>query len=88
MEHSHTHCVSQPALLHSRTPSDWESTTIPHRHPFKASGICLGIRFRLERPVSSEGLSSIAKLPFVAITASLTMQVLEIVANGDPGTVC
>ena len=66
------HCVSQPSLLHLRTLSDWESTTIPHRHPFKASSICLGICFCLECLVSSEGLSSTAKLLFVAITASLT----------------
>ena len=62
MEHSITHCVSQPSLLHLRTLSVWESTTIPHRHPFKASGICLGIHFCLGCLVSSEGLSSTASI--------------------------
>ena len=77
MQHSLTHCVSQPSLLHSRTPSDWESITILHKHPFKASGICLAIHFHLEWLVLSQGLSSTAKLPFVAIMAALTIQALE-----------
>ena len=80
MEYFLTHCVSQP--------SNCESATIPHKHPFKASGIFFGMRFRLERPVSSNGISSTTTwVLFAAITALLTVQALEVVSNGDPGTV-
>jgi len=88
MEYFLTHCVSQPSLLHSRTPSNCESATIPHKHPFKASSIFSGMHFHLERPVSSNVISSTTTwVLFVAITALLTVQVLEVVSNSNPGTV-
>jgi len=75
MEYFLTHCVSRPSLLHSRTPSDCESTTIPHKHLLKASGIFFGMHFCLEWPVSSNGISSTTMwVLFAAITALLTVQ--------------
>src|SRR6266545_6207980 len=48
-----THCVSQPACLHSRTPFDEWLRTNPHKQPFSASASCCRTLLRFDCPDSS-----------------------------------